>query len=112
MLPHVERFVTDYAADRKRRGRADFDDLLFWARDLLRDSEPARTYFRERFRAVLIDEFQDTDPVQAELALLLTSDDEPGADWRELRPAPRTAHRRRRPQAVDLPLPPRRHRRL
>ena len=87
LLPHAERFVADYAADRKRRGRADFDDLLFWARDLLRDSGPARAYFRARFRAVLIDEFQDTDPVQAELALLLTSDDEPGADWRALRPA-------------------------
>ena len=48
----------------------------------------ARRYFRRRFRAVLIDEFQDTDPVQAELALLLTSDQDLGGDWRELRPAP------------------------
>ena len=38
LLPHVEGFVTAYAAERKRNGRADFDDLLFWARDLLRDS--------------------------------------------------------------------------
>ena len=67
----------------RARGLADFDDLLFWARDLLRDSQPARDYFRRRFRAVLIDEFQDTDPVQAELALLLTSDEEPGEDWRD-----------------------------
>ena len=37
---------------------------------------------------MLIDEFQDTDPVQAELALLLTSDQEPNGDWRTLRPAP------------------------
>jgi ATP-dependent helicase/nuclease subunit A len=88
VLPHVERFVREYEAERKRAGRADFDDLLFWVRDLLRDSQPARRYFRRRFRAVLIDEFQDTDPVQAELALLLTSDEEPGADWRALRPAP------------------------
>ena len=88
LLPHVERFVSGYEAERKRKGRADFDDLLFWARDLLADSRPAREYFRRRFRAVLIDEFQDTDPVQAELALLLTSDDEPGEDWRALRPGP------------------------
>jgi ATP-dependent helicase/nuclease subunit A len=88
LLPHVERFVGDYARERRRAGLADFDDLLFWARDMLRDSPPARDYFRRRFRAVLIDEFQDTDPVQAELALLLTSDDEPGGDWRELRPGP------------------------
>ena len=86
VLPHVERFVREYAEERKKAGRADFDDLLFWARDLLADSEPARRYFRERFRAVLIDEFQDTDPVQAELALLLTSLAEPGDEWRVLTP--------------------------
>ena len=88
LLPRIEQFVREYAEARKRRGKADFDDLLFWARDLLRDSEPARRYFRRRFRTVLIDEFQDTDPVQAELALLLTSDQDPGDDWGELRPGP------------------------
>jgi ATP-dependent exoDNAse (exonuclease V) beta subunit len=88
LLPHIERFAADYEIDRKKRGLADFDDLLFWARNLLRDSQPARDYFRRRFRAVLIDEFQDTDPVQAELALLLTSDEQPGEDWRTLKPAP------------------------
>jgi ATP-dependent helicase/nuclease subunit A len=89
LLPHIDQFVQTYAEARRRAGRADFDDLLFWARDLLRDSEPARRYFRRRFRAVLIDEFQDTDPVQAELALLLTSDEDPaGRDWRTLKPAP------------------------
>ena len=87
LLPHVERFVGDYERDRRAAGVADFDDLLFWARDLLRDSQPARSYFRRRFKVLLIDEFQDTDPVQAELALLLTSDDEPEADWRTLTPA-------------------------
>ncbi len=80
--------MREYVEDRKRRGKADFDDLLFWARDLLRDSEPARRYFRRRFRTVLIDEFQDTDPIQAELALLLTSDQDPGEDWGELTPGP------------------------
>ena len=88
LLPHIESFVETYEKDRRQAGTANFDDLLFWARDLLRYDRPAREYFRGRFRAVLIDEFQDTDPVQAELALLLTSDDEPGPDWRKLRPGP------------------------
>jgi ATP-dependent helicase/nuclease subunit A len=86
LLPHIERFARDYERERRDAGVADFDDLLFWARDLLRDSAPARRYFRRRFKAILIDEFQDTDPVQAELALLLSSDEEPGDDWRTLRP--------------------------
>ena len=88
LLPHVESFVEDYENQRRRAGKAGFDDLLFWARDLLHDSPAARDYFRGRFRAVLIDEFQDTDPVQAEIALLLTSDDDPGEDWRRLTPGP------------------------
>jgi ATP-dependent helicase/nuclease subunit A len=88
VLPEIERFVTEYAEQRRVDGAPDFDDLLFWARDLLRGSQPARDYFRDRYRVVVIDEFQDTDPVQAELALLLTSDDDPGGDWRDLRPGP------------------------
>jgi ATP-dependent helicase/nuclease subunit A len=86
LLPEMERFVREYATERKKAGKADFDDLLFWARDLLIKSEAARNYFRERFSAVLIDVFQDTDPVQAELALVLTSLVEPGEDWRALTP--------------------------
>ncbi|MBO0744128.1 MAG: UvrD-helicase domain-containing protein [Candidatus Dormibacteraeota bacterium] len=86
LLPHVQDFVRGYERQRKDEGVADFDDLLIWARDLLRDSRAARRYFRDRFRAVLIDEFQDTDPVQTELVLLLTSEGDPPADWRRLRP--------------------------
>jgi ATP-dependent helicase/nuclease subunit A len=47
---------------RSERGVLDFLDLLLKARDALRDSEAVRRYFRERFRVVIIDEFQDTDP--------------------------------------------------
>jgi ATP-dependent helicase/nuclease subunit A len=88
LLPRIEQFVDDYARQRRAAGEPDFDDLLFWASELLRESKPARDYFRRRYKAVLIDEFQDTDPVQAELALLLTGEEDPGGDWRELRPTP------------------------
>ena len=65
--------------DRKlRTGTLDFLDLLILARDLVRDCEPVRNAFRARFRFILVDEFQDTDPVQAELLLLLAGDDRPG----------------------------------
>ncbi|MGO9899956.1 MAG: UvrD-helicase domain-containing protein [Solirubrobacteraceae bacterium] len=88
LLPEIERFVDTYERQRREAGEPDYDDLLFWARDLLRDSKPARDYFRRRYKVVLIDEFQDTDPVQAELALLLTSETEPHDDWRVLNPVP------------------------
>jgi ATP-dependent helicase/nuclease subunit A len=61
--------------DRKRTaGALDFLDLLIKARDLLRDAPEVRARFQERFRVILVDEFQDTDPLQAELLLLLASD--------------------------------------
>ena len=88
MLALAEGFVTDAADRRRADGLVDFDDLLLRARDLLRDDEDVRRGFRAQYRAVVIDEFQDTDPVQAELALLLTCDEPPGEDWQSATPAP------------------------
>ncbi|MFN8188052.1 MAG: 3'-5' exonuclease [Gaiellales bacterium] len=87
VLPLAEGFVRNYEARRRERGVADFDDLLVWARDLLGQSPEALGYFRRRFRAILVDEFQDTDPLQAEIALLLSSDGAVG-DWLALTPGP------------------------
>ena len=77
LIPHAERFVAERELERRREGSADFDDLLNWARDLLLKSPEARAYFRRRFPVLLVDEFQDTDPVQAEIAILIASDEEP-----------------------------------
>src|SRR5579872_3973588 len=52
----------------------DFDDLLLYVRDLLRDFPEVRQICQERFQALLIDEFQDTDEVQAEIIELLAQD--------------------------------------
>ena len=74
ILNCVQRFVLDYAATRRREGRAEFQDLLVWARDLLRDNLEVRDYFRRRFSYLLIDESQDTDPIQAEIAMFIAED--------------------------------------
>ena len=87
-LPLAEEFVARYEDARKAEGVADFDDLLEWARDLLAESSEARAYFRRRFPVLLVDEFQDTDPVQADIALCIASDDEPGEEWLALAPRP------------------------
>ena len=73
LLEDLRRFVLDYAESRKLGGRAEFHDLLIWARDLLRDDTSVRDHFRDRYRYILIDEFQDTDPIQAEIAFFLAS---------------------------------------
>jgi ATP-dependent helicase/nuclease subunit A len=61
----------------KRTANAmDFDDLLLETRNLLRDSPRIRHHCQMHFQAVLVDEFQDTDEVQAEIVRLLTRDPE------------------------------------
>jgi ATP-dependent helicase/nuclease subunit A len=67
-----------YARLKAGRGVLDYLDLLLKARDALRDREPVRRCFRERFRLLIIDEFQDTDPLQVQIARLLAGD-APGA---------------------------------
>jgi ATP-dependent helicase/nuclease subunit A len=88
VLPLAVEYVVERERRRRETGVAEFDDLLIWSRDLLRDNKAAREYFRDRFKVVFVDEFQDTDPVQAEIALLVTSDDEPGPNLFDLRPRP------------------------
>ena len=73
---------------REERGFLNYQDLLIKAAGLLRDKPHVREYFRDRFRFLLVDEFQDTDPVQAEVMLLLTATDPDECEWRKCRPRP------------------------
>jgi len=76
-------FARRFADDRRREGRLWFHDLLVFARDLLRDHPDARAAAAGRYQRLLIDEFQDTDPLQIELAVLLaaTDPDLPAGPW-------------------------------
>lgn len=65
-----------YAAARAARGALDYDDLLLRTRDLLRDHPETLRLYRRRYRVVLVDEHQDTDPVQHQILDLLLG---PGA---------------------------------
>jgi len=64
-------------------GRLDFTDLLGRLRDLLVRDLAARAALQARFRYLLVDEFQDTDPLQAEIVFLLCEREPTVADWRE-----------------------------
>ncbi|HEY7500189.1 MAG TPA: UvrD-helicase domain-containing protein [Vicinamibacterales bacterium] len=80
--------IARYEQLKRRSGALDFLDLLLKARGLMTSSADLRREFQERFTHVFVDEFQDTDPLQAEILLLLTSDDTGNADWRTAVPAP------------------------
>jgi ATP-dependent helicase/nuclease subunit A len=63
-------------------------DLLIKARDFLRNNEDVRHDLQSRFSHFFIDEFQDTDPLQAEILLLLAADDPAATNWRAVKPVP------------------------
>lgn len=67
----IARAWTLYDQALKKDGAVDFDDLLFLATRLLRDNAEVRERYRARWRYVHIDEYQDTNAIQAEMAQLL-----------------------------------------
>lgn len=73
---------------KERAGYLDFVDLLLRARNLIRDNRDIRIELQQRFTHIFVDEFQDTDPLQAEMLMLLGSDDPDQRDWRQARPVP------------------------
>jgi ATP-dependent helicase/nuclease subunit A len=87
-LDFVRRAAAGYAEERRRTGRLTFNDLLILAARLLRESPSARADLARRWRWLLVDEFQDTDPIQAEIVFLLTADDPAEGDWTRATPRP------------------------
>ena len=80
--------IERYQRMKAKSGALDFLDLLLHARNLIRFNPQVRQGFQRRFKHIFVDEFQDTDPLQAEILLLLASDDPELTDWRKARPAP------------------------
>lgn len=72
--------VAKYQDAKERLGKLDFADLLTSARKLLHNGE-ARQYFQAKYQRLFIDEFQDTDPLQAEILMLLAANDPDERDW-------------------------------
>jgi len=71
---------------RRSDGGLEFHDLLVLARDVLRNNPEARRALHERYQHLLLDEFQDTDPIQIELAVLIATSatDVAGLPWSTL----------------------------
>ena len=63
-----------YQELKRAAGTLDFTDLLARARDLITGNAAVRDHLRQKFTRIFVDEFQDTDPIQAEILLLLAND--------------------------------------
>src|ERR1043165_2922170 len=80
--------IAEYETRKAKLGRLDFLDLLIKTRDLIRDDAAVRSELQHRFSHFFVDEFQDTDPLQAEILLLLAADNPAETNWRAVRPVP------------------------
>lgn len=81
----LARATVEAATARASTGRLEFHDLLVLARRLLRWHAEVRGELREEYRNLLLDEFQDTDPIQIELAVRIAGGSAADAeDWTEV----------------------------
>jgi ATP-dependent helicase/nuclease subunit A len=84
----MKDLVDRYTDLKARAGKLDFVDLLLLAHKLLQSNPDVRHYFQQRFSHIFVDEFQDTDPLQAAILVLLSSSDPEESDWLKVKPAP------------------------
>ena len=84
----LQEVLAVYEESKLRLGRLDFLDLLLRARNLLRENNSVRADLQKRFTHIFVDEFQDTDPIQAEILLLLACGDPSISDWENAIPKP------------------------
>ncbi|HYP75651.1 MAG TPA: UvrD-helicase domain-containing protein [Polyangiaceae bacterium] len=92
LAAHLREELLAVVAEReqlkRRRGALDFVDLLSFTRDLVKGNRGVREQLQRRFSHLFIDEFQDTDPLQAEILLLLASASPETTDYRAVRITP------------------------
>ncbi|MGM0438783.1 MAG: UvrD-helicase domain-containing protein, partial [Bacillota bacterium] len=75
-----------YERKRREKGVTNFQDLLLLTARMLRENPEVRKYFHEKYKTLLVDEFQDTDPVQAEIIFYLTTNDYQEKRWDKCQP--------------------------
>lgn len=78
--------IEEYIYLKKERSLLNFQDLLIGAAALLKNNSEVREYFQEKYRFLLVDEFQDTDPIQAEIMFYLTGENTDETIWTRCRP--------------------------
>ena len=85
----IKPFLDHYRAAKASRRMLDFTDLLILARNVLRDNLDVREYFKRAYSCLLVDEFQDTDPLQTEIIFFLAEQrGEQAESWDSVRVQP------------------------
>ncbi|WP_209124836.1 exodeoxyribonuclease V subunit beta [Alkalihalobacillus sp. BA299] len=86
LIPFLKPALAYYQDLKKRRSSLNFQDLLSESAKLLKENSEVRRYFQSKYKCLLVDEFQDTDPIQAELMMYLTGEEAEEKNWTKLTP--------------------------
>ncbi|WP_061295494.1 ATP-dependent helicase [Leptospira interrogans] len=70
----ISQIFEDYKSYKKEQSLLDYDDLLYFTRELLTNHPGVRNALSEKYRFIMVDEFQDTNKIQAHIACLLASE--------------------------------------
>lgn len=82
----IKPAVDYYQQIKERYSLVNFQDLLLKTSSLLCNNPAIRQFFQQKYRTILVDEFQDTDPIQAEIIFYLTGEEDKEKDWKKLIP--------------------------
>ncbi len=82
----IEPALNYYNRLKEKNSLLNFQDLLLKTASLLANNPDIRYYFQQKYRTILVDEFQDTDPIQAEIIFYLTGKQLKETDWKKLTP--------------------------
>jgi len=74
LIDEIKPLLDRYQESKRKAALLDFDDLLIATRRMLRDHPTVKKALSERFSRILVDEFQDTDPIQTEIIRHLAFD--------------------------------------
>ncbi len=73
-VPHVKRLLKAYTDHKKTNHLMDYDDLIILFRQLLSKNEEIRRQLNEQYQYVMVDEYQDTNAIQADIVKWLASE--------------------------------------
>lgn len=84
----VDEAMLFYGEERRRTAMLSFNDLMELTVKMLRDHPSTRRRLQDRYRVLFVDEFQDTDPLQAQILLYLTGAEVTQQSWQTQTPQP------------------------
>ncbi|MDQ0254648.1 ATP-dependent helicase/nuclease subunit A [Evansella vedderi] len=88
IIHFLQKALSQYEQIKKERSLLNFQDLLINTANLLKNFPEVRGYFQEKYRCLLVDEFQDTDPIQAKIMFYLSSENHKEKVWTKCKPRP------------------------